>query len=389
MVLVFPHEKAGKTFKFAGDRADAGKGDSPIPYDGETRTRREKRKKPMTRKNGSVRLLPLALAGLLLCAVSARAVADGPSLTARSAAVVSRGGVLLWGSRLDYQNPPASTTKVMTAVVVCRTMRLDAWATVSRKAERTEPTRVGVRRGEQYRVRDLLYALLMNSGNDVAVCLAENASGTESRFAWHMTFHARRIGARRTVFKTASGLPARGQKTTAVDLTRILREAMRYDVVLDALATRTKTIRSRSGRRVTLRNHNRLLWDRRHPVVLKTGYTRASRHCYVGYIGTRGRDGVFAFLHARKPWDDARALSSFARSGGAKVAFNRKKLDSSAEVLRLQKALDRRGCSPGPADGIFGRKTQAAVERFQKKAGLAVDGLIGPNTLGKLGLSSR
>jgi len=149
----------------------------------------------------------LLLTGCLLLA-PLPAQGAGPVLTAKAAVLVSTDGVVLWGKNLSFANPPASTAKVMTALVICRNMNLDAWVRVSRKAERTEPTRVGIRTGEEFRVRDLLYALLMKSGNDVAVCLAEADAGTEKRFATLMTVHARLIGAKKTVFRTASGLPA-------------------------------------------------------------------------------------------------------------------------------------------------------------------------------------
>jgi D-alanyl-D-alanine carboxypeptidase (penicillin-binding protein 5/6) len=329
-------------------------------------------------------LIAVSLAATL-CLVSGSARAKAPALTARSAVVLSKDGVVLWEKNPSFTCPPASTTKVLTALVVLDHLSLDSWVGVSRKAEKTEPTRVGIRSGERFRTRDLLYALLMNSGNDVAVCLAEAVSRTESRFAEKMNRKAKKLGALRSVFKKASGLPARGQKTTARDLTLIMRRALKSSTIMDALGTRTKTIRSRAGREVKLRNHNRLLWDRRHDVTLKTGYTRASRHCYVGFFGNGASRGVFAFLMAKKPWDDARALNSFTRRGGAKIAFNKRNL-TVTKVKKVQTALSKKGFSPGKPDGIFGPRTLGALEKFQKAKGLKVDGLVGQNTLRSLGL---
>ncbi len=311
--------------------------------------------------------------------------AANPAITAKSAVIMSSDGVVLWEQNPGFACPPASTTKVMTALVALQKLPIDSWLKVSRNAEETEASKAGIKEGEEFRTSDLLHALLMSSANDVAVCLAENAAGSEDKFAEWMTEQASKLGAKKTVFKNASGLPAEGQFTTARDLAAIMKKALSCATIVSALKTKALTIKSRGGREIELSSHNRLLWDGRYSVVLKTGFTRASKHCYVGFFGPDGRGGIFAFLMAKKPWDDVRTLSAFASAGGPVIEFNRTKLDSS-QVSRVQKALQQKGFDPGPADGVFGLKTLRALERFQASARLKPDGIADAATLRKLGL---
>ncbi|MHC4599095.1 MAG: peptidoglycan-binding protein [Planctomycetota bacterium] len=324
----------------------------------------------------------------LFVLVASQAQGSTPWITAPSAAVATRDGKTLWSKGPGYKAPPASTAKVMASLVALERAHRDTWTTISAKAASQEPTRIGVRKGEKYRIGDLVRASLIKSGNDAACALAEAVAGSEATFARWMTEKARALGARSTVFKRASGLPAKGAVTTATDLVLIMRAALKVPFIVKVMSIRETWIESASGRRIRLRNHNRLLWDDRYPVYLKTGYTRASKHCYVGFIGSKGEIGVFAFLSAKKPWPDSRAIASWCRKGGAKIAWNRKNL-STDQVLSVQGKLKSRHFDPGPVDGIFGPKTLRAVKAFQKAAKLPDDGLVGPKTLLKLGLKSK
>lgn len=317
-------------------------------------------------------------AGLLL-ALSGAALASEPRITARSATVSSADGTVLWEKNPGFKAPPASTAKVMAALVALERCSRSTWVTVSSHAAGQEPTRVGVRSGEKYRLEDLVRAALINSGNDAACALAEGVAGSEWRFATYMTDKAKKLGATHTVFKRASGLPAEGQVTTARDLTIIMCAALKNEFIAKVMEIRETVIESSTGRRIPLRNHNRLLWDAGRPVYLKTGYTRASRHCYVGYIGKKGEYGVFAFLTASKPWPDVRALADWCRNHGPLVAVNRRLLDRD-EVRELQRRLKDLGHDPGPVDGLFGPKTLRALKAFQESSNLRPDGIMGPNT---------
>ena len=102
---------------------------------------------------------------------------------------------------------PASTTKVLTAILVLEHLDLDAYLTVSHKATQILPSKIDVVEGDQYQVRDLLYAALLNSANDAAIVLAEGVAGSEAKFVQMMNQRAAQIGARGTLFANAHGLP--------------------------------------------------------------------------------------------------------------------------------------------------------------------------------------
>ncbi len=331
------------------------------------------------------RITACSTAFLVAILAAARAEASGPWLTAKSAAVGDRNGAMLWERNAAYKAPPASTAKVMAALVALERVSPETRVTVSRRAASQEPTKIGVRAGETFRVEDLVRAALINSGNDAACALAEGVAGSEWRFAVWMTEKAKKLGARRTVFKRASGLPAQGQVTTASDLVTIMQAALTNAFIRKVMSIKETWIESGRGRRIRLRNHNRLLWDGRRPVYLKTGYTRASRHCYVGYVGKKGEYGVFAFLTARKPWPDVRALADWCLKRGPHIEVNRRLLKK-PEVRDVQRLLKRKGFDPGPVDGLFGPRTLQAVLALQKARGLTTDGIVGPRTKKALGM---
>jgi D-alanyl-D-alanine carboxypeptidase len=174
---------------------------------------------------------------------------------------------------------PASLTKLMTAYIVLgtmqrpgRAMHWDSVITASARAARQPPTRLALRRGEKITVRDALRALMVQSANDVSVALAEHVGGTQARFIRAMNLTARRLGMINTRYANPSGLPAKGQYTTAAD-TAVLVHAVahRFESARSVLAAREMNWR---GRRFA-RGHRLLDAD---TLVLKTGFT-----CHSGY----------------------------------------------------------------------------------------------------------
>src|SRR5262245_36521338 len=257
----------------------------------------------------------IGVLGVLAAATTSVASAAEPSVTARAAIIVdAASGEVLWERNADWPLPPASTTKVMTAILAIESKRLDDWVTVSPEASAVSPSKIGLRPGERTALGDLLYAVLLNSANDAATVVAEGLAGSENEFALKMNAKARAIGARNSHFVNPHGLTAEGHVSTARDLSTILRYGLRLPEMREILDTqRIKVpIQSRRVSTVSLNSHNRLLTGYTHRVIGKTGYTRPAGRCFVGAASSGGREVVIALLGSNDLWGDARRLFGYA-----------------------------------------------------------------------------
>jgi D-alanyl-D-alanine carboxypeptidase (penicillin-binding protein 5/6) len=243
---------------------------------------------------------------------------DGPPFVTAKAWVVADGrtGDVLRGVREDEPLPMASTTKIMTALVALRLAEadpkvLDEVVTFSERADRTVGSTSGVRAGERLPVRELLYGLLLPSGNDAAVAIAEHLGGRldppgdrpeESdplpRFVAEMNRVADELGLRATRFANPHGLPAEGHHASARDLARLAATALADPRFADCVATARRgcTLTDPEGRRrdVVWTNTNRLLRTEGYDGV-KTGTTTAAGACLVA-SGRRGDDRVIVVV---------------------------------------------------------------------------------------------
>ncbi len=200
---------------------------------------------------------------------------------------------------------PASTVKLLTALVVLDESDLTDKVRVSKKATRVEPTRAGLRAGVTYTVADLLEMLVATSANDAGVALAEEVAGSETGFAKLMNRKAEALGAKASHFTNATGLPDKEMKTTPYDFSIITRAAFSHPFVVKAMRKKFVTIQGSDGRKIRRKNHNKLLWRLDYPeVLLKTGYTRKARHCYAGIAYYDDYRVSFVLFKSRKPWDD-------------------------------------------------------------------------------------
>lgn len=263
---------------------------------------------------------------VLIVSVSAVSVAQAAKKTTRKSGsyISARGAILMdagTGKRLFAKNSnarllPASTTKVMTALLVLEKLGLDDYVTVSSRAIGMQPSKLNMRPGDQYKVRDLLYAILLNSANDASVVLAEAVAGNEWKFVQMMNQRAVRLGAKNTRFANSNGLPSKAaQYSTAYDMALIFREALKKDFFRQAVKMKYRTIYSRSGRRHYLKSHNKMLfkgWKK--GIYGKTGYTRAARACFVGHVQKGKRSLIVAVFGCSQRWDDIRRI--IERYGG-------------------------------------------------------------------------
>lgn len=191
------------------------------------------------------------------------------------------------GEVLYSKNPraimaPASTTKMMTAILAIEKGNLDAKVKVSSHAAAIGGSTMNLRPGDEQTLRDLLYGLMLPSGNDAATAIAEYIAGSESRFAQLMTEKARELGMENTRFQNASGLPAVNHYTTAYDLALLAGYALNNPVFAEIVQTKIASVpSSRSNVSRPLVNHNKLLWQYPYATGIKTGYTRRAGRCLV------------------------------------------------------------------------------------------------------------
>jgi D-alanyl-D-alanine carboxypeptidase (penicillin-binding protein 5/6) len=203
-------------------------------------------------------------------------------ISARAAVVIdSASEKILYAKNPNLKQPPASTTKLVTAMIALDRLNPDSIVIISENAANTPSVSPHIRTGERFSVRDLLYLALMRSVNSAAVALAEATAGSEDAFVSMMNDKAIHLGAENTRFINASGLPGPDQYITAFDLARIMKESLRYPLIREIINTRAKEISSGGGRRIFIKNTNQLLWTDDDNIGGKTGYTMAARHCFV------------------------------------------------------------------------------------------------------------
>ncbi|MCL2569700.1 MAG: D-alanyl-D-alanine carboxypeptidase [Firmicutes bacterium] len=217
-------------------------------------------------------------------------------------------GRLLYAKNEHDKLPMASTTKIMTAITVIENVSdLDEKIKVSDKAIGIEGTSIYLQKGEELTVRELLYGLMLRSGNDAASALALHVSKTNDEFSALMNKVATKAGAKNSSFKNPHGLDQEGHYTTAYDLAMISAYAMRNPQFAEIAATKEKRISGVEYPRV-LQNKNRLLRSNKNIVGVKTGFTSKAGRCYVGAMETAGMTVVCAVLNCGPMFPESEAI---------------------------------------------------------------------------------
>lgn len=233
-------------------------------------------------KDGKCPVLALTLFFLVMSALSLPAPVPAEEISAAAAVVIDASSErILYAKNPHLKLPPASTTKLVTAMVVLDRIHPDSIVTVSANAADVPSVAPHLRQNERITVRNLLHLALMRSVNGATVALAEAVAGSEDAFAALMNEKVQHIGAHNTRFINASGLPGPGQHITAFDLTKVMKEALTYPLIREIVSTRTKKVYTQGGRGLFVKNTNNLLWTDDDVVGGKTGYTKAARHCFV------------------------------------------------------------------------------------------------------------
>ena len=183
---------------------------------------------------------------------------EEPKINSRSAVVYDRKSKkVIWGKKENERRPMASTTKIMTAIVVLENANLNDTVIVSKKAAGTGGSRLGLKTGDKITINNLLYGLLLVSGNDAAVALAEHVSGSLEAFAEKMNQKAEEMKLEDTHFIVPHGLDMENHYTTALELAEMADYAMNNKKFAEIVATKIATI-SINGRTKSLKNTNEL-----------------------------------------------------------------------------------------------------------------------------------
>ena len=262
---------------------------------------------------------------VIICSIQIYAVsAEEINLNAKAAVIMdAESGKILYEKSKDQKMPNASTTKILTCLYILKHCDLDQMAEVSKNAAMQPKVRLGVREGEKYKVKDLLYGLMLESYNDCAVVLAEHAEGSVENFEKRMNQMAENLGTLNTHFVTPNGLDGIDKKgrheTTAQDLAKIMARCIKNQQFLEITQTKQYTFTDGSRkRRFICNNHNALLSSMQGVISGKTGYTSKAGYCYVGAVKQKNMTMTFSVLasgwppHKTYKWKDVRKLVQYA-----------------------------------------------------------------------------
>ena len=239
-----------------------------------------------------------------------------PGVSARAAVLMDyQTGHLLYSYMASKRMAPASTTKVLTAVLGLDMSRAGEVVTVSPYAADTEGTSLYLRPGASFNLRDLIKGALVNSGNDAAVAIGEKIAGSERTFACLMTYKAKTIGAVQSVFKNPHGLDDPGHYCTAYDLALITRYALNEQLFRQFVQTKEGVIYDQiSHIPVHLGNTNRLLWSKNdgiRVIGVKTGTTSIAGACLVTAAEKDGQILIAVVLDSADRYADTRQLLQY------------------------------------------------------------------------------
>lgn len=241
------------------------------------------------------------LSGLLAAWVLLAPLPEPPHCSAQSAVLYDcTAKRVLWGRNEDKPSLIASTTKIMTALVILENCKLSEPVQIPEEAVGVEGSSVYLQKGECLTVEELLLGLMLQSGNDAAVALAVHCAGSIPAFAAKMNATAERLEMRQSHFVNPNGLDHPDHYSTALDLAYLTSYALQNPDFARIVSTKQATI---SGNRC-LHNHNKLLWRYDGCIGVKTGYTRAAGRILVSAAERDGRRLVVVTIGDSEDWND-------------------------------------------------------------------------------------
>lgn len=258
-----------------------------------------------------------AMVVVCLGSLPARA-ADGPTLRTVESQLLAKAALLydpqahrvIFARNPDEPFMPASTVKLLTALLVYELTGLDGTIKVTQADTKVVPSHVPLIPGETVRVRDMVKVLLIGSANDSAMALARHVAGSAEAFGPLATERARRLGCTNTRIVNPHGLTVQGQYTTANDLLKIFQKVLTIPELREMAQTPRMQLVTRQGAK-NVRNHNRLLGQYEGMGPAKTGWTIAARHTYAASATRNGRELQLIILNSPNKWTDARLLFDY------------------------------------------------------------------------------
>lgn len=250
-------------------------------------------------------ILTLVLLSALLPDASA---AESPGTSAQAVIVAeANSGTVLYEKSADQRMLIASTTKILTALIVLENCDVDEKVVIPDDFPAIEGSSIYLKAGQELTVLELLYGLMLASGNDAAVALALHVSGSVKYFSDLMNQRAKELGCKNSHFINPNGLDAEGHYSSARDLSLIACEAMKNKTFCDIVSTKSINIGGRY-----FRNHNKLLWNYTGALGIKTGFTESAGRSLVSCAERSGMRLICVTLSDPNDWQDHTALYDWA-----------------------------------------------------------------------------
>lgn len=237
---------------------------------------------------------------------SSNAVAEGLSVSAKAAVLIEADtGRVLFAKNKDMQLPMASTTKILTALITLESDNLDELFVVDEKAIQVEGSSMGLQKGDSASLRTLACGMLLPSGNDAANAAAVRIGGSIAEFAAMMNQRAAAIGMTNSHFVTPSGLDDEQHYSTAHDMAKLARVALKNNAFQDICSRNIAKVEfGNPPYERWLKNHNRLLNEYKGAIGVKTGFTKKSGRCLVSAAERDGVTLIAVTLNAPNDWQD-------------------------------------------------------------------------------------
>lgn len=289
--------------------------------------------------------------------------ADDINISAKSAVVIcGETGEVLYSKSANQKLPMASTTKIMTALILAEQPDLSKTITVTEQMVAVEGSSMGLLKGDTVSFRDLLYGMLLASGNDAANATAYALGGGIKGFAHMMNKRAKEIGMNNTSFVTPSGLDDENHYTTAFDLALLTTVALKNSAFRTACSSKQAVLYyGNPPYKRSLTNHNKLLGNYDGIIGVKTGFTKKSGRCLVTAAERDGKSVIAVTLNAPDDWNDHKKLLDLGLSSTVIVKYSNGDLSDVLPVVGTDADLIRIKCDL--AEFCVSEKNQTKIKR--------------------------